>query len=128
MSFLAWAAEFIGGLIGALMIFLPFANVSSRLKQIFTDFVYFVILPMIYTANGEDAKSSILQNDLYLRFSDLVFDRWINKIIPADAETEDEKNKEIYCDSCGEEMQRYIHDHVHNCTPFKDFPQPNIFL
>ena len=107
------------------MIFLPFANVASRLKQTFTDFVYFVVLPMIYTANGEDAKSSILQNELYLRFSDFVFERWINKIIPADAENEDEENEKNICDSCGEEMQPI--DHEHNCTPFKDFPHFDIF-
>ena len=81
---------------------------------------------MIYTANGEDAKSSILQNESYLRFSDLVFERWINKIIPADAEKEDEKNEKNFCDSCGEEMQQI--DHEHNCTPFKDYPQHDIFL
>ena len=107
------------------MVFLPFANVTSRLKQIFTDFVYFVVLPMIYTANGEDAKSSILQNELYLRFTDFVFERWINNIIPADGESEDEKNKKNFCVSCGEE--RHPIDHEHNCTPFKDFPRYDIF-
>ena len=101
------------------MIFLPFANVASRLKQTFTDFVYFVVLPMIYTANGEDAKSSILQNELYLRFSDFVFERWINKIIPADAENEDEENEKNICDSCGEEMKPAVH--VHNLRLSKIF-------
>ena len=124
LSFIAWAAEFIGGIIGVLILFLPFANVSSRLKQIFTDLLYFVILPMIYMANGEDTKSSLLENDLYLQFSDLVFNQWINKIVPKDAEDKDESN-EKNCDSCGEKMKPA--DHVHNCTPFKDFPQLNVF-
>ena len=124
LSFIAWAAEFIGGVIGVLILFLPFANVSSRLKQIFTDLLYFVILPMIYMANGEDTKSSLLENDLYLQFSDLVFNQWINKIVPKDAEDKDESN-EKNCDSCGEKMKPA--DNVHNCTPFKDFPQLNVF-
>ena len=124
LSFIAWAAEFIGGVIGVLILFLPFANVSSRLKQIFTDLVYFVILPMIYMANGEDTKSSLLQNNLYLRFSDLVFNRWINKIVPDDAEDKHEKSEKD-CASCGEETEPA--NQVHNCTPFKDFPQFNVF-
>ena len=124
LSFIAWIAEFIGGLIGALILLLPFANVSSRLKQIFTDLVYFVILPMIYMANGEDTKSSLLENNLYLKFSDFVFNQWINKIVPGDAGDKDEKNEQN-CDSCGEDIKTA--DHVHNCTPFKDFPQINVF-
>ena len=124
LSFIAWTAEFIGGVIGVLILFLPFANVSSRLKQIFTDLVYFVILPMIYTANGEDTKSSLLENSLYLKFSDLVFNRWINKIVPEDAEDKHEKSEKS-CASCGEEIESA--NHAHNCTPFKDFPQLNVF-
>ena len=45
ISCIAWATELIGGLVGVLMVFLPFENVSSRVRQIVTDFVYFVILP-----------------------------------------------------------------------------------
>ena len=63
--------------------------------------------------------------NLYLKFSDLVFNQWINKIIPEDAEDKDEKSAKN-CDSCGEEMKPAVL--VHNRTPFKDFPKLNVFI
>ena len=82
ISCIAWATELIGGLVGALIVFLPFENVSSRARQIVTDFVYFVILPTIYLTNSDDNKSLILKNGIYLRINDLFFNQWVNKIQP----------------------------------------------
>ena len=86
----------------------------------------FVILPSIYLANSDETKSSILQNKLYLRFTDHFFYQTINKITPAN----DDNDKELdsvnkFCDSCGENLQEV--DHKEHCTPFKNYPLTNIF-
>ena len=126
ISCIAWAIEVIGGLVGILVIFLPFQNVSTRGRQIVSDALYFVILPSIYLTNSDETKSSILQNKLYLRFTDHFFYQTINNIIPAN----DDNDKELdsvnkFCDSCGENLQEV--DHKEHCTPFKNYPLTNIF-
>ena len=126
ISCIAWATELIGGLVGVLMVFLPFENVSSRVRQIVTDFVYFVILPTIYLTNSDDNKSIILQNGIYLRINDLFFNQWVNKIVP---ENEDDKETQNICEGCGDEIKLFRDQlHKQNCTPFKNFPQFDTFL
>ena len=124
ISFVAWAVELIGGIVGSLMIFLPFANVSSRLRQMVTDTVYFVILPIIYTVNNEDTKIYILQSTLYLKFTNFFFNGWVNKIAPANDNDPDLEKRNTFCELCEEEM--YSLDHKENCTPFKNYPEFNV--
>ena len=126
ISCIAWATELIGGLVGALIVFLPFENVSSRARQIVTDFVYFVILPTIYLTNSDDNKSIILQNGIYLRINDLFFNQWVNKIVPAN---EDDKETQNICEGCGDVIKLFRDQlHKQNCTPFKTFPLFDTFL
>ena len=124
ISIVAWTVELIGGIIGSLMIFLPFANISSRLRQMVTDILYFVILPIIYTVNNEDTKIYILQSRLYLRFTNFFFNGWVNKIVPANDNDADLEKRKTFCDSCGEEMHSL--GHKENCTPFKNYPEFNV--
>ena len=124
ISFVAWAIELIGGIVGSLMIFLPFANVSSRLRQMVTDILYFVILPIIYTVNNEDTKIYILQSSLYLRFTNFFFNGWVNKIVPANDDDAHIEKRKTFCESCGEEIHSL--DHKENCTPFKNYPEFNV--
>ena len=126
ISCVAWATEVIGGLVGILMIFLPFQNVFTRGRQIFTDVLYFVILPSIFLTNSDEAKSSILQNKLYLRFTDRFFNQAINKIVPAHDKDEELDKVKDNCESCGAKLAEL--DHEQNCTPFKKFPQFDTFF
>ena len=108
------------------MIFLPFQNVFTRGRQIFTDVLYFVILPSIFLTNSDEAKSSILQNKLYLRFTDRFFNQAINKIVPAHDKDEELEKVNDTCESCGVNLAEPDHDK--NCTPFKNFPQFDTFF
>ena len=129
ISCIAWATELIGGLVGALIVFLPFENVSSRARQIVTDFVYFVILPTIYLTNSDENKSLILQNGMYLRINDLFFNQWVHKIVPENEDAEADKEIQNICEGCGDEIKLFRDQlHKQTCTPFKNFPQFDMFL
>ena len=129
ISCIAWATELIGGLVGALIVFLPFENVSSRARQIVTDFVYFVILPTIYLTNSDENKSLILQNGMYLRINDLFFNQWVHKIVPENEDDEADEEIQNICEGFGDEIKLFRDQlHKQTCTPFKNFPQFDMFL
>ena len=124
---IAWIAEVMAGVIGTLMVFFPFysISISAREGQIVTDAIYFVILPSIFLINSRETKSSILENQLYLKFTNQFFYHSVNKIIPDNDENEDVDKKQKFCESCGEELIA-THD-KENCNPFKSFPESSIF-
>ena len=81
ITFVAWLMEFFGGLAGALMIFLPHENRTTRGLQLITGFMYFIATPCAYLMNSSDVKSMILDNPIYLKFTNTFFPH-INQIVP----------------------------------------------
>ena len=81
ITFVTWLLEFIGGFAGVLMIFLPHENRTTRGLQLFTGFMYFLIVPSAYLINSSDVKNLIIDNPTYLKFTNRFFPR-INQIVP----------------------------------------------
>ena len=81
ITFVAWLIEFVGGFTGMLMIFLPHENRTTRSLQYITGFMYCIVTPGAYLMNSLDVKSVIIDNPIYLRFTNTFFPR-INQIVP----------------------------------------------
>ena len=64
------------------MFWMPFENQTSRIFQILTSVIYFVMVPSIYLINGNDAKSTIMDSQMYLTFTDMFFSRTVHHAEP----------------------------------------------
>ena len=63
ITIVAWSLEFVGSIFGALMFWMPFESQTSRIFQLLTSAIYFVMIPSIYLVNGDEAKSTIMESN-----------------------------------------------------------------
>ena len=81
ITFFTWLIEFSGAFVAMLMIFLPYENRTTRSLQYITGFMYLIVTPCAYLMNSSDVKSVIMDNPIYLKFTNTFFPR-INQIVP----------------------------------------------
>ena len=84
---LAWLMEVLPCLVAIFMCFIPFERVATIVSSHVAGIGYAIFVPAVYL-NNDDLKNSILENKWYLAFTNKFFSNTINKIIPADDETE----------------------------------------
>ena len=77
------------------MFWMPFESQTSRIFQIATTVIYFVMIPSVYLINGDDAKSTIMESQMYLAFSDTFFSRTVHHIEPSTSNNEEIRNGDL---------------------------------
>ena len=95
-----WLIEFFSGLIFCIWLLVPrHKDILDNVVHLFSTTIYYVIIPSIYTINNDDFKSSILENNLYITFTNKYFAGTVNKIFNANDDednspkTENDNNK-----------------------------------
>ena len=81
MQFLAWFLEVLLAVIAILIIFSPF-SLASTFANHFSAIGYFVIVPGMYLVNCCELKTIVVQNQWYIKFTNVFFPNAINAIIP----------------------------------------------
>ena len=76
----AWLVEFIAGIVGLILIMGPITKLPANVIGVFTNIVYFVLVPSVFLINNEDLKSKIIDNEIYLTITNKFFSRSINRI------------------------------------------------
>ena len=77
------------------MFWMPFESQTSRIFQLMTSAIYFVMIPSIYLVNGDDAKSKIVDSKIYLAFTDTFFSRTVNRIEPSTKNNDETRNGDL---------------------------------
>ena len=95
ITIVAWSLEFVGSIFGALMFWMPFENQTSRIFQLMTSAIYFVMIPSIYLVNGDDTKSKIMESKIYLVFTDTFFSRTVHHIEPPPKNNDNNPNGDL---------------------------------
>ena len=80
ITYLAWAVESTGFLFGALMTFLQHENNKTRVLQIVTGIIYFILVPSTYLINSNDIKATMVDSKLYLAYTNKFFPQSTNVI------------------------------------------------
>ena len=76
----AWLAEFFSGLIFLVSVSVPRHIISHNMLGLYNNFIYRVAIPSIYLMNNDDLKSWIMENHLFIAFTNRFFPSRINKI------------------------------------------------
>ena len=80
IQFFAWLVELSSGLIFLIAISLPMHTISTDAVALCMNFIYWVAIPGIYLINNNDLKSWLMENHLYIKFSNKFFPSTINTI------------------------------------------------
>ena len=95
ITFVSWTIECFGSIIWLLMQNYPQENRTTRGLQCILGVMYMIIIPCSYILNSADFKKMIIDNPIYLAFTNKFFPR-INQVVPVhqrpNAELQNEDN------------------------------------
>ena len=74
----AWLVELSSGLIFLIAISVPMHTISTDAVALYMNFIYWVAIPGIYLMNNNDLKSWVMENHLYIEFTNRFFPSTIN--------------------------------------------------
>ena len=76
----AWLVEFFSGLIFVVAVSQLRHTILLDVVGLYTNFIYWVVIPGIYLMNNDDFKSWVTENQLYIEFTNRFFPTSINTI------------------------------------------------
>ena len=82
ITFMSWITECFGSIIWLLMQNYPQENITTRGLQCIFGVMYMIVIPSSYILNSADFKKMIIDNPIYLAFTNNFFPR-INQVVPA---------------------------------------------
>ena len=74
------------------MFWMPFESQTSRIFQLLTSVIYFVMIPSIYLVNGDEAQSTIMESQIYLAFTDTFFSSTVHHTEPSTKNNDNTRN------------------------------------
>jgi hypothetical protein len=82
ITFMSWIAECFGSITWGLMSYYPQENRTTRGLQCILGVMYMIVIPCSYILNSSDVKKMIIDNRIFLGFTNKFFPR-INQVAPA---------------------------------------------
>ena len=81
ITIMTWITETFGGHIFVLMSYYPDENRTTRGLHCILGFMYMIVIPCSYLLNSSDVKKMIIDNRIYLAFTNKFFPN-INQLAP----------------------------------------------
>ena len=88
----AWIIELLGSFVGIVVFFSPQEYRTTMALQILCGIIYNIAVPSTYLINSKDVKKRILDNRIYLSFTNRFFPH-VNQILPMNIEIEKNEAK-----------------------------------